>query len=135
MAQLRISSDKSVETLSFDVLQGAYVSAVDGNRLDVENAGKKETYFLGVKSSLLFISEDEIDIQLVGYSMDTQEEVENPFDDLIGYTITDLSDKYFAEFDKPKNFLREVQFISDNNMAYQLLESDGEILVNKKTIE
>ncbi|MCK5593931.1 MAG: hypothetical protein KAI18_01680 [Candidatus Aenigmarchaeota archaeon] len=134
MAQLIISADKTVETLSFELLQGAYVSAVEGNRLDIEKDGNKETYFLGVKSSILFISEFEIDTEMVGYLMDEKETIENPFSDLVGYTITDLSDKYFADSDKPNNLPREVQFISDNNMAYQVMESDCEILVNKKTV-
>ena len=120
-----IGEPDPVGYLTFDVLDGAKVLAVGGNRLDIEKKGRKDRVFVGMTNDTLYLSRFQTGINVLG--ADTEDD---PFSGLVGQTV-EITDKRYIdpEVDEGKDLPGLLTIKSSDGSCYQLVEDDGDVMV------
>ncbi len=125
-----IGEPDPVGYLTFDVLDGAKVLAVGGNRLDIEKKGRKDRVYVGMTNDTLYLSRFQTGINVLGVLGFEEHKIEkDPFSWLVGQTV-EITDKDYLDLGGRKNDLPGLLTIkSSDGFCYQLVEDDGEVLV------
>ena len=121
-----IGEPDPVGYLTFDVLDGAKVLAVGGNRLDIEKKGRKDRVFVGMTNDTLYLSRFQTGINVLG--ADTEDD---PFSGLVGQTVEITGKRYIdPEVDEGKDLPGLLTIKSSDGCCYQLVEDDGDVMVH-----
>jgi len=125
-----IGEPDPVGYLTFDVLDGAKVLAVGGNRLDIEKKGRKDRVYVGMTNDVLYLSRFQTGINVLGFLVFENYKKENdPFSGLVGQTV-EITDKNYIDLAGRQNDLPALLTIkSSDGFCYQLVEDDGEVMV------
>ncbi|MCK5062527.1 MAG: hypothetical protein KAR23_01240, partial [Candidatus Aenigmarchaeota archaeon] len=119
-----IGEPDPVGYLTFDVLDGAKVLAVGGNRLDIEKKGRKDRVFVGMTNDTLYLSRFQTGINVLG--ADTEDD---PFSGLVGQTVEIGDKKYIDLGGRDKDLPGLLTIKSSDGSCYQLVEDDGDVMV------
>ena len=119
-----IGEPDPVGYLTFDVLDGAKVLVVGGNRLDIEKKGRKDRVFVGMTNDTLYLSRFQTGINVLG--ADTEDD---PLSGLVGQTVEIGDKKYIDLGGRGKDLPALLTIKSSDGSCYQLVEDEGKVLV------
>ncbi|MCK4926941.1 MAG: hypothetical protein KAS11_00605 [Candidatus Aenigmarchaeota archaeon] len=116
--------------LGFDVLDGAKVLVVGGNRLDIEKKGRKDRVYIGTIDNRLYLSHFQTGSDVSGFIVpEDYKEKDNPFSWLVGQIVEVNHINYFSRKEREGKIPIFLNLKSSDDFGYQLATEDGEIKV------